>query len=65
MYRGNACQAWAILNGEKKIAVCIHAMIGGEIDSGSIIDRKYLRINHNTKVTECWEWLKKKFQQCF
>ena len=64
-YKGNACQAWAILNGEKKIAVCIHAMIGGEIDSGSIIDRKYLRINHNTKVTECWEWLRKKIPTMF
>ena len=29
-YRGNACQAWAILNGEKYIGLCIHRMIGGE-----------------------------------
>ena len=28
-YRGNACQAWAILNGESKIGLCIHKMIGG------------------------------------
>ena len=32
-YRGNACQAWAIINGEKSIRLCIHKMIGGEIDS--------------------------------
>lgn len=57
-YRGNACQAWAILNGEKKIAICIHSMIGGEIDSGNIIDREYLKININTKVTDCWNWMK-------
>ena len=37
-YRGNACQAWAILNGEK-ISLCIHKMIGGELDSGDIITR--------------------------
>jgi len=56
-YRGNACQAWAILNGEKKIGLCIHRMIGGELDSGDIIEREYLNININTKVTEAWNWM--------
>lgn len=56
-YRGNACQAWAILNGESRIGLCIHSMIGGEIDSGDIIGRDYLDIDINTKVTRCWEWM--------
>jgi len=56
-YRGNACQAWAILNGEKKIGLCIHKMIGGELDSGDIIARDYLSIDHNTKVTQAWQWM--------
>lgn len=56
-YRGNACQAWAILNGEKRIGLCIHRMIGGELDSGDIITRDYLSIDHNSKVTEVWEWM--------
>lgn len=56
-YRGNACQAWAILNGEKKIGLCIHRMIGGELDSGDIITRDYLSIDHDTKVTQVWEWM--------
>ena len=56
-YRGNACQAWAILNGENKIGLCIHRMIGGELDSGDIIERDYLSIDHTTKVTHVWEWL--------
>jgi len=64
-YRGNACQAWAILNGEDKIGLCIHSMIGGEIDSGKIIDRKYLKINENTKVTEIWNWMKLKIPMMF
>ena len=56
-YRGNACQAWAILNGEKRIGLCIHRMIGGELDSGDIITREYLSIDHDTKVTQVWEWM--------
>jgi len=56
-YRGNACQAWAILNGENKIGLSIHSMIGGEVDSGDIIDKKYLDIDINTKVTKVWSWM--------
>ena len=56
-YRGNACQAWAILNGEEKIGLCVHKMIGGELDSGDIITRDYLPIDHNSKVTQVWRWM--------
>lgn len=64
-YRGNACQAWAIINGEEKIGLCIHSMIGGEVDSGNIIDREYLNIDVNTKVTKCWEWMAHRIPQMF
>lgn len=57
-YRGNACQAWAILNGEKQIGLCIHSMIGGELDNGDIVARAYLPIDHTTKVTKVWEWMR-------
>lgn len=57
-YRGNACQAWAILNGEDRIGLCIHKMIGGELDSGDILARDYLKIDHTTKVTRIWQWMK-------
>ena len=56
-YRGNACQAWAILNGEDRIGLCVHKMVGGELDSGDIIARDYLPIDHNTKVTQAWDWM--------
>jgi methionyl-tRNA formyltransferase len=56
-YRGNACQAWAILNGEKRIGLCIHRMIGRELDSGDIIERDYLSINDDTKITQIWDWM--------
>ena len=56
-YRGNACQAWAILNGESRIGLCIHRMIGGELDSGDIVARDYLPINRDTKVAAVWDWM--------
>lgn len=56
-YRGNACQAWAILNGEDRIGLCIHKMIGGELDSGDIIARDYIEIDIKTKITRVWDWM--------
>lgn len=56
-YRGNACQAWAIVNGEKRIGLCIHRMIGGELDSGDIIARDYMEIDGKTKITEVFDWM--------
>lgn len=56
-YRGNACQAWAILNGEERVGLCIHKMIGGELDSGDIIAREYLSIDEATKIGEVLNWI--------
>lgn len=64
-YRGNACQAWAILNGEKFIGLCIHKMIGGELDSGDIISRDYLNIDINTKIQDVYNWMSEKIPQLF
>lgn len=56
-YRGNACQAWAILNGENRIGLCVHKMVGDELDSGEIILRKYLKISGLTKISEVYDWM--------
>ena len=64
-YRGNACQAWAILNGEEKIGLCIHKMIGGELDSGDIIAKEFLKIDINTKVTQVWGWMSTSIPKLF
>ena len=64
-YRGNACQAWAIINGEDKIGLCIHSMIGGELDKGDIISRSYMPINLNTKASEVWDWLDSEIPKLF
>ena len=55
-YRGNACQAWAILNGEENIGICIHRMVPDELDSGAIIARTYLPINLETKINFVFKW---------
>lgn len=56
-YRGNACQAWAILNGEEKIGLCIHRMIGDELDSGDILARDYLSIDINSTIGQAMDWI--------
>lgn len=56
-YRGNACQAWAILNGESRIGLCLHKMIGGELDTGAIISREYFPIDIYTRIGEVLGWI--------
>lgn len=56
-YRGNACQAWAILNGEEKIGLCVHKMEGGKLDSGDIISRDYFPLDISTSITAVHQWI--------
>tara|TARA_B000000557_G_C20801081_1_gene455577 strand:- start:813 stop:1748 length:936 start_codon:yes stop_codon:yes gene_type:complete len=58
-YRGNACQAWAIINGEDKIGLCVHKMIGDELDNGDIISRTYIKIERETSIGDVY----KKFEK--
>ena len=64
-YRGNACQAWAILNGESQIGLCIHRMVGGELDSGDIIARDYYPLTNNTKITKVYEFFTKRVPELY
>ncbi len=64
-YRGNACQAWAIINGEENVGLCIHRMVGNELDSGDIITRDYYSLNLNTKITEVYQWMSCRIPQLF
>lgn len=64
-YRGNACQAWAILNGEERIGLCIHKMVGDELDSGDILARDYFPLTLATKVTEVWNWMNARIPELF
>jgi methionyl-tRNA formyltransferase len=64
-YRGNACQAWAIINGEKKMGLCVYKMIGGYLDGGDIIAREYMEINTETTITDSFDFLKKHVPMMF
>lgn len=57
-YRGNACQAWALLNSETKIGLCVHKMLAYELDSGDIVTRSFLDVNLNTKIGEVLDWIR-------
>lgn len=54
-YRGNACQAWAIINGEERIGLCIHKMIGAELDSGNIIAREYIMLDDEITIKNIYD----------
>lgn len=56
-YRGNACQAWAILDGEERIGLCVHKMEGGKLDTGDIISRDYFPIDLSTNITTVHGWI--------
>ncbi|WP_419765629.1 MAG: methionyl-tRNA formyltransferase [Arcobacter sp.] len=55
-YRGNATPNWAIINGESSIPLCIHYMVGGELDSGPVVAKDYKKILMNTKAGEVYKW---------
>lgn len=55
-YRGNAVPNWAILNGESEIVTSIHFMEPDLIDGGHIIIQKHIKINHNTTISNIYEW---------
>lgn len=56
-YRGNAPLAWAILNKEERVGLCVHQMVGGELDSGDIVARDFHPVGERTKVGELWRWM--------
>jgi len=55
-YRGNACANWAILLGESRVGLCVHAMDPEAIDAGPIYARRYHAINGETYIGEILEW---------
>ncbi len=51
-YRGNACGNWAILQGEKKLGICVHFMEPDSLDSGDILLKRYIPITSRTTIGE-------------
>lgn len=56
-FKGNACQAWAIINGESRIGACVYRMEPDLLDTGKILSRRYLDLKVETKIQDCLSWL--------
>jgi methionyl-tRNA formyltransferase len=55
-YRGNAVPNWAILQGEKRIALTLHFM-DEKLDSGDIIAKEYFTIDDDTKIGDIYDFI--------
>jgi len=64
-YRGNACPNWAIIQGEKEVALSVHSMEGGTLDSGRIIVQEKYPIDTNTYIGDIYQWAEKAIPRAF
>jgi methionyl-tRNA formyltransferase len=64
-YRGNACQAWAMINGERHIGLCVHKMVAGELDSGDVLAKDVLPIDVNTVIADVFAWIERRVPELF
>lgn len=63
-YRGNACQAWAIINRESQIGLCIHKMVEA-LDAGDVIVKAYHPVDIDTKVGVLLSWIEQQVPKMF
>jgi len=64
-YRGNACPNWAIINGEDYIALTIHYMEGGKLDSGDIVAQDKYYLDNNMYIGDIYGWIRKTTPELF
>ncbi len=64
-YRGNACFNWAILEGEKRVAVCVHFMEPGRLDSGPVLVRRFFHLTENTTIGQISAEAERQFPEMF
>jgi len=64
-YRGNACQAWAIVQGESHVAVCVHRMVPDRVDEGDILGRRYFPLLPESKIGDVYRWMEEVIPEMF
>lgn len=64
-YRGNACQNWAILRGEARLALSIHVMLPGLLDCGRVVHQEFLDLSPAADNASVWAWLERAVPQGF
>lgn len=63
-YRGNACQAWAILAGEEKIVLTLHRMTAG-LDAGPILLQRECPLGPNTYIGDVYRFFSRHLPTMF
>jgi methionyl-tRNA formyltransferase len=56
-FKGNACPNWAILLGESRVALTIHAMVD-QLDAGPIFEKTYLPLQDDVDMRQIYDWLR-------
>ncbi len=56
-YRGNACPNWAIINGEDRIGICVHAMDADAVDAGAVYVRQWMPLDSSVYISDVYRWL--------
>lgn len=51
-YRGNATSNWALLQGERQIALTVHFMEAAELDSGAIVAQRQVVVEDRTTIAD-------------
>jgi methionyl-tRNA formyltransferase len=64
-YRGNACPNWAILAGEKEIALTVHRMVPEELDCGEIIAQAKFPLNSESTIGDVYAWMQQSTPELF
>ena len=63
-YKGNAVRNWAIISGEKRMALTIHLMTEN-LDNGPIIIKKYYKINGETTIQNLYDFVSEQTPNLF
>ncbi len=51
-YRGNAVPNWALLRGEKKVAITVHRMLPNALDDGPIVTQLSYKLRPDTTIAQ-------------
>lgn len=63
-YRGNACPNWAILEGERHIAVTVHQM-GDGIDDGPVVLKRETPLTDDTYIGDVYDFIGQALPEMF
>ena len=63
-FKGNAVRNWALLSGEKRMALTLHLM-DADLDSGPILIKEYCEISNTTKIGDLYNFVQERTPKLF